>query len=63
MYRSFRYDVAGAMTNQNLDSDARILFLCVGVVNKGTCNSVGQLVRMGGVYFLIHICLSFPRTE
>ena len=56
-------NVAGAMPDQNLHRNSRIHFFGICQIDKGSGNSVGNLVRMRGVYFLIHIfILSLPEA-
>ena len=47
-------DLAVAVSEQDFHGNAGIFLLCVGVVNDSTCDAVGELVRMGGVYFFKH---------
>ena len=60
----FRDDMAGAMADEYLYGDTRVLFLCVGIVDKGTGNAVSQLVGMRGVHFFKHgFILSLPEAN
>ena len=47
-------DLAVSMAEQDFHGDAGVVLLCVGVVNDGAGDAVGELVRMGGVYFFKH---------
>ena len=47
--------MAGAVADQNLDGDLRILFFLIRKVDKSTGNTVSHLVGMRWVYFFKHI--------
>ena len=55
----FRNDVAHAMTDEDLHSDAGIICFCIRQIHQRTGDPVCYLIRVARIYFLKHDVIPF----